>query len=173
MLPVPSAVSAAATSSPSDAASTLLVHLCRGTDEAANGASRCSQADESAAKTADAGASGENVDSSLWRLDPGYHAHIHELFPLPLDSGSEVTTANLELPSDHIHGPNCGHARILHDDHFDYLVDSWLHHVETGVDEFHGRVPDLTPLPLPPVCSTAPPPSPNIPPLPPPPTSRR
>ncbi len=30
----------------------------------------------------------------------------------------------------HIHGPDCGHPRVPHDDHFDYLVGDHVHHVE-------------------------------------------
>ncbi|KAK9829953.1 hypothetical protein WJX72_008845 [[Myrmecia] bisecta] len=29
----------------------------------------------------------------------------------------------------HIHGPDCGHEVVLHDDHYDYLVGEELHHV--------------------------------------------
>jgi hypothetical protein len=32
--------------------------------------------------------------------------------------------------SRHVHGPDCGHARIPHDDHFDYRVGDHIHHVE-------------------------------------------
>jgi hypothetical protein len=30
----------------------------------------------------------------------------------------------------HTHGPNCGHARVRHDGHQDYLQDGHLHHQE-------------------------------------------
>ena len=32
----------------------------------------------------------------------------------------------------HVHGPNCGHKAVQHDDHVDYLHDGHLHHVEAG-----------------------------------------
>ncbi|MFZ2000540.1 MAG: hypothetical protein WBV26_18370 [Candidatus Sulfotelmatobacter sp.] len=36
----------------------------------------------------------------------------------------------------HVHGPNCGHTAVKHDDHTDYLHDGHLHHVhESHVDE--------------------------------------
>lgn len=28
----------------------------------------------------------------------------------------------------HVHGENCGHTRVQHGDHFDYLHDGHLHH---------------------------------------------
>ena len=36
----------------------------------------------------------------------------------------------------HLHGANCGHTAIQHDDHVDYLHDGHLHHLHEGhVDE--------------------------------------
>jgi len=36
----------------------------------------------------------------------------------------------------HVHGNNCGHLAIRHDDHIDYLHDGHLHHNHDGhVDE--------------------------------------
>lgn len=32
----------------------------------------------------------------------------------------------------HIHGPSCGHERVLHGTHYDYLVDNQLQHVPAG-----------------------------------------
>jgi len=40
--------------------------------------------------------------------------------------------------SNHVHGPDCGHERIRHDDHFDYLVDDHLHHVTRDGCTDHG-----------------------------------
>ena len=38
----------------------------------------------------------------------------------------------------HQHGPGCGHERVRHEDHWDYLVDSHLHHVVDGRCAYHG-----------------------------------
>jgi hypothetical protein len=39
----------------------------------------------------------------------------------------------------HVHGPDCGHAAIKHDDHFDYLVDGHLHHPAGDTCICHGE----------------------------------
>ena len=37
---------------------------------------------------------------------------------------------------DHVHGPDCGHTAIKHEDHVDYLHDGHLHHPhENHIDE--------------------------------------
>lgn len=41
-------------------------------------------------------------------------------------------------PGDHVHGPDCGHPRVPHGDHTDYLVDGHLHHVHDGHCDHHG-----------------------------------
>lgn len=38
----------------------------------------------------------------------------------------------------HEHGKDCGHERIAHGDHFDYLVAGHLHHVHEGHCDDHG-----------------------------------
>lgn len=39
----------------------------------------------------------------------------------------------------HVHGPNCGHAAVQHDDHLDYLHDGHFHRVHGDhVDECSG-----------------------------------
>lgn len=40
----------------------------------------------------------------------------------------------------HTHGPGCGHERVPHGDHFDYLVDGRLHHVHGDHCDDHGPV---------------------------------
>jgi hypothetical protein len=37
----------------------------------------------------------------------------------------------------HVHGPNCGHARIKHDGHVDYLHDGHLHFQDGSKIEEH------------------------------------
>ena len=39
--------------------------------------------------------------------------------------------------SDHVHGPNCGHTAVKHDDHVDYLHDGHLHHKHDGNHDEH------------------------------------
>lgn len=40
----------------------------------------------------------------------------------------------------HVHGPNCGHERVPHGDHVDYLVDGRLHHPHGGHCDDHGPI---------------------------------
>src|SRR5436190_23847737 len=36
------------------------------------------------------------------------------------------------------HGPSCGHERVPHGDHFDYLVEGHLHHAHASHCDDHG-----------------------------------
>jgi len=40
----------------------------------------------------------------------------------------------------HVHGPNCGHERVPHGDHEDYLVNGELHHPHGKHCDNHGRL---------------------------------
>lgn len=40
----------------------------------------------------------------------------------------------------HVHGEACGHERIPHDDHADFLVATHVHHVHEGHCDLHGSV---------------------------------
>jgi hypothetical protein len=42
--------------------------------------------------------------------------------------------------ADHTHGPNCGHERVPHGDHVDYLVQGHLHHPHDGHCDDHGKI---------------------------------
>lgn len=47
---------------------------------------------------------------------------------------------------DHIHGEGCGHSKVKHGDHYDYLHDGHLHHNHEGhVDEHTIEVSDTNP----------------------------
>ena len=47
---------------------------------------------------------------------------------------------------DHVHGPGCGHAAVLHDGHVDYLHDGHLHHPHGDhVDEHVLEAGDVNP----------------------------
>jgi hypothetical protein len=43
-------------------------------------------------------------------------------------------------PTDHAHGPGCGHEAIPHGDHVDYVVDGHLHHPHSGHCDDHGKL---------------------------------
>lgn len=40
----------------------------------------------------------------------------------------------------HVHGDGCGHARVWHNDHWDYLHDGHLHFVHGDHVDDHGPV---------------------------------
>ena len=47
---------------------------------------------------------------------------------------------------DHIHGENCGHTKIKHADHYDYINDGHLHHPhEDHNDEHRLEINDQNP----------------------------
>jgi hypothetical protein len=46
----------------------------------------------------------------------------------------------------HVHGPNCGHTAVKHDDHTDYLHDGHLHHLHGDhVDDHRIEVTSANP----------------------------
>ena len=57
----------------------------------------------------------------------------HEHCTMHLCTGHEST---------HHHGMDCGHERVLHDDHFDYVVEGHLHYVHEGHCDDHGSTRD-------------------------------
>ena len=40
---------------------------------------------------------------------------------------------------EHVHGVGCGHKEVIHNDHFDYLVNDHLHHTQDGHCFDHGE----------------------------------
>lgn len=44
----------------------------------------------------------------------------------------------------HVHGDSCGHEKVPHGDHFDYLVNGHLHHPHENHCDDHGKVLVLT-----------------------------
>lgn len=38
----------------------------------------------------------------------------------------------------HVHGPDCGHEAVPHEDHVDYVVDGRLHHPHADHCHDHG-----------------------------------
>lgn len=43
-------------------------------------------------------------------------------------------------PGGHLHGEGCGHERVPHGDHLDYLVDGRLHHPHGDHCDDHGPI---------------------------------
>uniref|UniRef100_A0A6A7G8G0 Zinc/cadmium resistance protein n=1 Tax=Hirondellea gigas TaxID=1518452 RepID=A0A6A7G8G0_9CRUS len=57
-----------------------------------------------------------------------------------LDNDKSVPCGSPVPCEDHSHGSECGHERIAHGDHFDYLVGDELHHPHDGHCDFHRAV---------------------------------
>ncbi len=91
-------------------------------------------------------------DGHIDYLHDGHLHHKHEGHydecSIQIDSlHPETCTTGHECKShasDHVHGPNCGHAAIPHGDHIDYLVDGHLHHQHNGHCDHHGRLELVT-----------------------------
>jgi hypothetical protein len=81
-------------------------------------------------------------------LHDGHLHHVHgdhiDEHALPVDGPNSVACTPKHACGahdvTHIHGPTCGHARVPHGDHVDYLVSGHLHHVHGGHCDDHGPV---------------------------------
>ena len=75
-------------------------------------------------------------------LHDGHLHHVHgdhvdeHVIPVSTTNPDGCTT---QL-NDHQHGPECGHPKVPHGDHHDYLVDGRLHHAHDGHCDDHGMV---------------------------------
>ena len=49
-----------------------------------------------------------------------------------------ICTDTVELK--HIHGPDCGHVPIKHDNHIDFNVEGRLHHIHDAHCDDHGEI---------------------------------
>ncbi|MEM7639191.1 MAG: hypothetical protein AAF269_09015 [Pseudomonadota bacterium] len=59
---------------------------------------------------------------------------------------TETHEAEIHGDHTHVHGDDCGHAKVWHVDHWDYLHDGHLHFVHEGhVDEHVLEVTELNP----------------------------
>jgi hypothetical protein len=78
-----------------------------------------------------------------------HDGHLHHVHGSHIDEHSiSVGSANPDncTPShkckahdqQHNHGPQCGHERAPHGDHFDYVVSGHLHHSHSGHCDDHG-----------------------------------
>ena len=57
-----------------------------------------------------------------------------------------MTECTIHANHDHIHGENCGHAKIKHGDHYDFIHDGHLHHPhEDHNDEHRLEINDQNP----------------------------
>ena len=80
-------------------------------------------------------------DGKLHHLgDGGCEEHVIEVSDKNPDSCNKAHRCE---GSGHQHGPNCGHERVPHGDHYDYLVDGRLHHVHGDHCDDHGEVDTL------------------------------
>jgi hypothetical protein len=86
-------------------------------------------------------------------MQPHYHHHHHHHHTLKESDEFPIQCAPLSPgchhDGDHLHGPNCGHERIQHEDlngtvHIDYLVDNYLHHYHEGHCDIHGTIMELS-----------------------------
>ena len=62
---------------------------------------------------------------------------------------TEMADHAAEIHQDHAHthGDGCGHVKVWHQDHWDYLHDGHLHHVHGDhVDEHRIEVTDINPI---------------------------
>lgn len=66
-----------------------------------------------------------------------YDEHVLEISNINPDACKPIQS---DTHTAHVHGENCGHERIPHGDHFDYLVDGRLHHVHGDHCDDHGPV---------------------------------
>ena len=48
-----------------------------------------------------------------------------------------MSECTIHANHDHIHGENCGHAKIKHGDHYDFLHDGHLHHPHEDHNDEH------------------------------------
>lgn len=83
-------------------------------------------------------------------LDYLHDGHYHFMHDHHVDdhgfhsSGrSTASTSKLEVKHEghsHLHGKNCGHKKVSHGDHSDYLHDGHYHHAHHGQAHDHGII---------------------------------
>ena len=62
-------------------------------------------------------------------------------------AGNVTHTAEIHKGHDHIHGKDCGHIAVVHNDHVDYLHDGHLHNMHDGhIDDHVLEVSDTHPV---------------------------
>ena len=75
-----------------------------------------------------------------------HHVHVRHVdeHALPVDGPHAPACtpehACEEHTGEHVHGPACGHPRVPHGDHVDYLVGDHLHHSHGLHCDAHGPV---------------------------------
>jgi hypothetical protein len=84
-------------------------------------------------------------------IHPSIHVHIfvglNDSITNDIDIESRTdqkfgcaTSKPVHAIHDHEHHDTCGHERVPHDDHFDYLVGDELHHQHDGHCDSHGII---------------------------------
>lgn len=88
-------------------------------------------------------------------IDYIHDGHLHKIHENHFDECKiEITNDNPDSCTSghsckahdlsHVHGDNCGHEKVPHGDHYDYLVDGHLHHPHDNHCDNHGKVLVLT-----------------------------
>eukprot|EP00210_Caulerpa_lentillifera_P009391 g8953.t1 len=65
------------------------------------------------------------LNDKLWYQKRSANA----FFPWKLEHNDGLNCTYVDAFEDHTHGPDCGHEMVSHEDHFDYVVGTRLHHV--------------------------------------------
>ncbi len=88
-------------------------------------------------------------------IDYIHDGHLHKIHEDHVDECNiEVSSENPNSctpthncsshDSNHVHGDNCGHEKVPHGDHFDFLVNGHLHHPHGNHCDDHGKITVLT-----------------------------
>lgn len=108
-----------------------------------NSMHRAHDADHSHVHAADCGHLAIRHDG---HVDYVHDGHLHHVHAGHIDDRTIPVTASnpqgctAQLSDDHQHAQDCGHPKIPHGDHYDYVVDSKLHHSHGGHCDDHGTV---------------------------------
>jgi hypothetical protein len=83
------------------------------------------------------------------RIIHGSHAdYLTESGMLECETGVHPVAVSEKNPdqcqpvaeASHVHGANCGHAKVMHGNHIDYLVDGRLEHPHGDHNDNHGQI---------------------------------
>jgi hypothetical protein len=77
-------------------------------------------------------------DGHLHRDHDGHVDECHIAVDATNPEGCTPAHVCGQHPSDHVHGPDCGHLQVPHGSHVDYLVDGHLHHAHGTHCDDHG-----------------------------------
>ena len=91
---------------------------------------------------ADSGCTHSNTEAACGAQAPSGSNHGGQRAEAP--SGSQSPHHHAVQCAHHRHGPACGHERVPHGNHFDYLVGSELHHPHDDHCDHHGDITVLS-----------------------------